>query len=42
MYNYIPTYKDYSMLGIIGIALGITYYYVICDKDLKDNEDDSF
>ena len=29
MYNYLPTYKDYSMLGIIGIALGLTCYYVM-------------
>ena len=39
MYNYLPTYKDYSMLGIIGIALGLTCYYVIYDNKIDKKED---
>jgi hypothetical protein len=36
--NIFPTYKSYSMLGIIAIACGLTYYYV--SLDVKDGDDD--
>ena len=39
MYSTFPTYKNYSMLGIIAIACGLTYYYMIKDTDDYDDED---
>jgi uncharacterized membrane protein len=44
MYSTIfPTYKDYSLLGVIAIACGLTYYYMsndIKDKDIDDDYDE--
>ena len=34
MYSTLPTYKSYSMLGLIAIACGFTYYYM--SKDIDD------
>ena len=36
MYSALPTYKSYSMLGVIAIACSLTYYYM--SKDIKDND----
>lgn len=37
MYSTVPTYKSYSMLGVIAIACGLTFYYM--SKDIKDIKD---
>ena len=35
MYSAFPEYKSYSMLGIIAIACGLTYYYM--SKYIEDD-----
>jgi hypothetical protein len=36
----LPTYKDYSLLGVIAIACGLTYYYMSLDTKENDDEDE--